>query len=164
MLGYFAQTRVIVVSFIVFVLLYLAFAWVHAGVGDGPLLDILFTGEAARARIAEMSPDEIRVHLIGTATLDMLYPFAYGILFAGIIYRFGGVWGQKLALLPLIALALDLSENLVQISALAGGPDLLGIKLVLTGPKFIAALASMLFAIVLLLVALLRFLRKPAGG
>ncbi len=154
----------IIASFIIFVLLYLAFARMHAGVGGGPLLDTLFTGEAARARIAEISPDEIREHLIGTATLDMLYPFAYGIFFAGIIYGFGGVWGQKLALLPLVALTLDLVENLVQIPVLAGGPDLLGIKLVLTGPKFIAALASMLFAIVLLLVTLLRFFRKPAGG
>ncbi|MCY4304732.1 MAG: hypothetical protein OXC62_08175 [Aestuariivita sp.] len=140
----------------------MAFRWVHAGIGDGPLLDTLFNGPDARERIAGMLPSEILVHLIGTSTIDMLYPFAYGIFFSGLLYRLGGggAWRVRLAFLPLIGAGFDLLENLIQISALAGGPDILGFKLALTGPKFVFALLSIIFSFVLVMSAAVRYFQS----
>jgi len=144
LLAYLSGTNTLWATGLTFLALFFAFGWVHAGVGDGPLLDTLFSAEDARARIAAMTEAQRNHHLIGTAVIDMLYPLAYGSFFAGLLYRLGGAWRIQLAMIPLIGAAFDIAENLVQISALAGGPDLLGIKLFLTAPKFIAALCSLL--------------------
>lgn len=154
MLERLARTRAILLSLAASIALFLAFRWVHAGVGDGPLLDTLLNGSDSRLRLAEMSASQINRHLIGTLTIDMLYPAAYGALLAGLLFRLGGTWRMPLAVLPLIGAILDVMENIVQAMALAGGPDLLNAKIVLTGPKFAFGLLSAGLIAILALVAL----------
>lgn len=142
MLEFFSQTQTLLIAFLVCIAILPGFSRLKAKVGDGPLLDVLLTGAKARKRLADMTPEQKKAHLIGSATLDMIFPFAYGILFAGLIYRFGGADGALLALLPLACIVFDLAENLVHISALADRRDLLGLKVMLTGPKIILLLVS----------------------
>ncbi|MCY4007080.1 MAG: hypothetical protein OXE84_09735 [Rhodobacteraceae bacterium] len=155
-----ACNRAIFLSFGASVALFLAFRWVHAGVGDGPLLDTLLNGSTTRSRLAEMSAQEINRHLIGTLTIDMLYPAAYGTLLAGLLFRLGGTWQTPLAILPLVGALLDVMENVVQAIALAGGPDLLDAKIILTGPKFAFFVLSAGLIAILALFALVRHLAR----
>ena len=149
MLETFAKRNIIILSGTAFLALMYAFQWIHAGVGDGPLLDRLLTVSDARQRLAEMTSDQIRIHLIGTATIDMVYPFAYAIFFSGLLYRLGGTWQKTLVFLPLIGACFDLVENLIQVAVLVNFMDLLSLKPFVTWPKF--ALAFISIALILLL-------------
>jgi len=153
------QTRTLIVSFIAFAVLYSSLFWLQARVGGGPLLDMLISGTDARERLASMSAPGARLHLIGTATVDMLNIVAYSIFFTGFFYRFGGGLRRWLVALPLVTAAFDFSENLVQISALAERADFLDAKLVLTGGKLVFTYLCLSSAAILAVVLLVRSLR-----
>ncbi|MDE2759697.1 MAG: hypothetical protein OXH90_05280 [Paracoccaceae bacterium] len=160
MIESFSTKKIIILSCVAFLALMYAFQWVHRGVGDGPLLDVLMTGFEARERLAGMTSDQIRIHLIGTATIDMLYPVAYGIFFSGLLYRLSGSWQKTLPILPLIGAGFDLTENLVQIAALMNIADLLGLKPLVTIPKFAFAFLSVALILVFGVIRLYQYVRN----
>lgn len=123
---------------------------IREALGGDPLLDALMSGEAARARLATMDAAQRRVHLLGTATLDMLYPFAYGGLLLGGLVRTRAAprWRWCVAL----GVAMDFVENVAQIIALAGAADTLGLKTVVTSVKF----GSLLLALIVICVSAAR--------
>lgn len=118
----------------------------------GVLLDSISSLADTRELLATMTPQQKRAHLGITIGLDILYPFAYGGLFAGLCLRFGGHLGMWLACPAFLVLPIDLIENAIQIVALAGDETLLIGKTFLTPTKiFLFILAALLALLCLLL-------------
>ena len=154
------RTPVIIGFFIAMLIVGLSFGLVRNAVG-GPLLDLIWTGAGAEARLAEMSAGERQAHVWGTLINDTLYPLAYGGFLAGLAGRFAGErWQGWVMLLPLATVLLDFSENTVQVLALSGAPDLLALKSILTPAKFGLLGLSTLLALGLALAALVRWLMR----
>lgn len=144
------KTPVILLLLLAMVLVGMAFGPVQAAL-DGPLLDMIGSGEAARARLAEMGAPERRIHFWTTVALDTLYPLAYGGFLAGLAGRFAPLRWRGLVMLPAaLTILVDLMENTVQALALAGVADLLALKTILTPVKFglfgVAALLALALA------------------
>lgn len=126
--------------------LHIAIHWAKRFAG-GDLLDFRLTGEGATALLAEMAatPGQTEAHLWITATLDMLYPVAYGALVLGLCLRYAPRRPLVYAAPILLAAGLDLAENAVQLSALLGSSAMLGAKTLLTPGKFVfAAIGSVI--------------------
>lgn len=137
MAGWLARTRVLWPAAILTLLLHLAIHLSRRFTG-GPLLDFRLTGEGARALLADLAarPGAIEAHIRITAVLDTAYPLAYGILVAGLCFRYAPVRPGLAAMPALLAAACDLGENGVQLLALSGTADLLAAKTFLTPLKF----------------------------
>lgn len=110
-------------------------------------LDGIVSPAEAQAVLDQMIPAQKSVHLWTTASLDVAYPIIYGALFIGASLRFFPQYGHWLALPGLLAIPVDLLEGVVQCLALAGNPDLLVAKVVLTPLKFLLFLVAGLLAV-----------------
>ena len=100
------------------------------------LLDSITSPDDARALIASFSPEQITVHVWTTAVVDVAYPLAYGLFFAGSALCFFGRFGVYLALPAFLVIPVDLVEGLAQVLGLLGTVDLLDWKAILTPAKF----------------------------
>ena len=162
MVGALTRLQMIVLLLIATVVIAMSFGPVPAIVGP-PLLDFIFNGEAARARLAELSTYQRQVHLYGTLINDTLFPLAYSGLLAGVAGRFASLRWRGWVMLPaLAACVLDLCENAVQVLALSGTVDLLDLKTVLTPLKFGMAGVAIVLAIGLLGMGIVRRLSGRA--
>jgi hypothetical protein len=151
---------VILVFFIAMLLIGMSFAPVRNAI-DGPLLDMIWSGTEAEARLSELSLDQRKVHFWGTVINDTLYPLAYGGFFAGVAGRFTADRRRGLVIVPAVAtIVVDLAENTVQALALSGSISLLSLKTVLTPLKFGLFAVSVLLALGLALAALLHWLSR----
>lgn len=153
---------VLVLCFVLMILIGFSFAPVQSLIG-GPLLDMIWSGGAAQARLAEMNEAQKTAHFWATVLNDTAYPLAYGAVLAGLAGRFSPVRYRAAAMVPaLLTVVTDLAENTVQALALTGQPGLLVLKTVLTPVKFgLFALAGLL-ALLLVLAALVRWImRRP---
>lgn len=158
-LNLLSRWQVILFCFVAMVLVGMSFAPVQDAIG-GKLLDMIFTGEAAQARFAELSEAQRDIHFWATVLNDTAYPLAYGGFFAGIAARFGGA-ERSVAVIPaFLTLATDLAENTVQAIALQGNPDLLAAKSVLTPVKFGFFGLAALTALALSVIALVKWLSR----
>jgi hypothetical protein len=111
-------------------------------------IDGISSPDEVRIVIAQMTAEQKIVHAWATATLDVAYPLAYGLFFAGTALRFFTKYGLYLAALPLIAIPVDLIEGVVQILALTNTADFVGAKAILTQVKFILFIAGFLISVV----------------
>eukprot|EP00510_Aplanochytrium_minuta_P004544 CAMPEP_0184006532 /NCGR_PEP_ID=MMETSP0954-20121128/753_1 /TAXON_ID=627963 /ORGANISM="Aplanochytrium sp, Strain PBS07" /LENGTH=112 /DNA_ID=CAMNT_0026285107 /DNA_START=283 /DNA_END=621 /DNA_ORIENTATION=- len=76
-----------------------------------------------------MTPTQRRVHMIMTATIDVLYPFAYASFFVGVALKaFPGVEGTFLSLPSILCVPTDLLEGYSQVMLLAGYNDYMSLK------------------------------------
>ncbi len=113
---------VLVIAFLVINIVVLP--WADAGVRGGqealPPLDLRFgfTPEVARESLAAFGESGRQFYLLFQLTGDVLYPVVYGLLFGaaiGFLFRRSLVISsplQPFALVPLVAAAFDLLENL----------------------------------------------------
>ncbi|MEO1303753.1 MAG: hypothetical protein AAFV37_02165 [Pseudomonadota bacterium] len=144
MLNTLSKTWVLVSLFIATLAIGYSFSFAQDATG-GLLLDMLGTGEEAKARLSEMSPDQKTAHFWATVLNDTAYPLAYGGLFIGLIWRFSGQLRQWLILPAVAVIVADLAENTTQALALAGNDSLIGLKDILTPAKFgLFALAAVM--------------------
>ncbi|MAN74433.1 MAG: hypothetical protein CME85_06555 [Henriciella sp.] len=125
---------------------------------DGTLLDLIWTGPAAEARLAEMDQASRTAHFWTTLIIDTAYPLAYGAFLAGLAARFAPARFARLAMVPAaLVVLLDLVENTAQMMALKGAGDVLWLKTFVTPAKFGMFAAAALLAGILGLLALARF-------
>jgi hypothetical protein len=117
------------------------------------LIDEASAPAEVRALLSQMSPEQRTVHAWITATLDVVFPIVLGGFLAGVALRSFHRYGAYLALLPLLAIPMDLLEGVVQILALTDTYDLLVLKSVITPLK----LALFTFGLVVALVAGVRW-------
>lgn len=117
---------------------------------DLHIIDEISDPEQVKAVLAAQSPAQHKAHFWMTLLLDIPYPFAYGLLFAGLAMKFFGKWGKWLCIPALLAIPLDTVENISQLFILRGNTDLLALKAIVTPIK----LGSFLVALILALIAL----------
>ncbi len=161
LLGWLTRTPVLIGLFIATLLIGTSFYFVIQAI-EGDLLDMIWTGDDAITRLNELSDAQKEAHLLGTVTLDVLYPFAYCALFVGLLCRLAWRWRWGLILLPVMAALCDFAENTVQAMALSGRPsEILFVKDLVTPIKFYGLMATLAIIILLALVALVRYLRRP---
>ena len=130
-MSFLARTPVIWTSFVLMLVIGVGFSLFRPMVG-GALLDMTSDPEAARTIIATMSDAQRTAHAWVTVLLDTAYPLAY----------------------------VDLTENLVQVLALAGWVDALDAKAWLTPLKFGLFFLAAGLAVIALLIGVVNLLRK----
>lgn len=158
LLGWLARTPVLIGFFIAALLIGASFYFVLEAI-DGDLLDMIWSGEGAISRLIEMTDRQREVHLLGTVTLDVLYPIAYGGLLVGLLCRLAWNWRWALILVPIATVLCDFSENTVQAMALNGHTqDILLVKDIVTPIKFAGLGLSLALVIILALGTLVRYL------
>ena len=166
-LNIISKTPSLVFLFILQLILGASFYIVQNNVG-GALLDLEMSGENARKILSHMNEVQIHYHLLATATLDMIYPFAYSGFFAGFSWRmtnflgFNIKWRALLIVPTLCALLADLCENTVQLIALNGNASYLNLKDIVTPLKYGSFLFALFIVVVLTILALSKKLKKEA--
>lgn len=124
---------------------------------DGPLLDMISSGDGAIARLNEMDAGQRRSHFWGTVTLDAVYPIAYTGLLVGLLCRLAWGWHKLLMLVPMAGALADYTENTVQALALNGhAAEILLAKDIVTPIKSGCLLLALVLCLMLGLVALYR--------
>lgn len=159
LLDFLAQTKVILICFVLMMIIGAGFSFAPRLVG-GELLDMQMNAADAAARLAEMNGGQKSNHIWLTLILDSLYPLAYGGFFAGIAARFSGSWRKFTALPALATIIVDFTENFVQVLALSGSTNLLGIKDIITPVKFGGFILAALIALLLLVIALVKWIQR----
>ncbi|PHQ67285.1 MAG: hypothetical protein COB92_04865 [Robiginitomaculum sp.] len=159
LLDFLSSTRIIIASLIIMMVIGVVFSFMPRLVG-GELLDMQMSAIDANARLSEMSSWHKSNHIFITLFLDSLYPLAYGGFLAGIAARFAKPW-RKFAVIPAFAtIIVDFAENLVQVVALAGSENILILKNIITPIKFGGLFFAAILALILLLIALVKWMRK----
>lgn len=111
------------------------------------VIDELYSPDAVRSALNQMTSEQRIIHAWLTATLDVAYPIALGGLLGGVALRFFPVYGGYLAIPALLAVPIDLSEGVVQILALTDTYDLLQLKTYVTPAKMGLDLVALMVAI-----------------
>jgi len=149
------DTKVLWRLFILFALLSIAMlGWIQYH--SLHIIDEISDPEQVKAVLAAQSPAQHKAHFWMTLLLDIPYPFAYGLLFAGLALKFLGKWGKWLCIPALIAIPFDTIENITQLFILKGNTDLLALKAIVTPIKLTSFIIALVLAIVGLAVALKR--------
>ncbi|MEM9622158.1 MAG: hypothetical protein AAF993_10945 [Pseudomonadota bacterium] len=159
---FLTRSDVLWISFIAYVCLSLGFVLVMQA-WDFLVIDELFIADDILAHLAGMSALQKEVHVLTTATLDVAYPFAYGIFQAGMAYRFLGRWGKWIAPLSLICIPIDLVEGFAQVMLLSGALDYVDLKVIVTPMKLAVYVPGLLFALVALVILVYRTVRRWRG-
>lgn len=133
----------------------------------GDLLDARFgyTHATALEAMAAYGEDGRRAYLWASLTLDTLLPIAYVGFLAGLLYRLRPREGLgTLAVVPVAAGLLDLSENVQIVAMLVSYPDVSALQVAwasaCTQAKACALLASVVLVAVLVMLALGRRWRR----
>ncbi len=92
------------------------------------LLDGIWDPLAARELVAQLSPNQTIHHLWFTTTVDVLLPLVVASFMAGASLKAFPRWGRYLAIAPLLAIPLDLSEGIIQVLVLTDTADWLALK------------------------------------
>ena len=130
----------------------------------GQLLDMLSQPEEVRATLAAMTPEQRSVHFWVTVLLDTLFPLSFGLLFAGMGWRFFGKWGPVAALPGFAVMVVDLTENTIQALALSGTADALDAKAWVTPLKYGLFYVAAIVALVAAAIAVYRLISKKRAG
>lgn len=122
-------------------------------VGGFTIIDEMQDPQKVRDHVEAMTERQRMTHAWLTATVDVLYPFVYASLFAGLSLRFLGKSGPIFATIAALAIPADLVEGFAQVIILHGGFEILPVKAVATPIKLALSGTAAAGAIVALLVA-----------
>ncbi|PHR93759.1 MAG: hypothetical protein COA69_03775 [Robiginitomaculum sp.] len=162
-LNFMARTPVILTLFIASAIIAYGFSYFRDALG-GIFLDMIYTGKAAQAQLAEMTQAQKQAHIHATLMLDILFPLALGGYMMGIAARLTKNMRTWAVLPAMVAIITDLCENTVQVLALSGTMDVLFLKTFLTPVKYAAFYTAALLALVLLARAAFKWIRARRKG
>mmetsp|Transcript_9804 Transcript_9804/g.11782 ORF Transcript_9804/g.11782 Transcript_9804/m.11782 type:complete len:166 (+) Transcript_9804:142-639(+) len=127
-LSFLSKTKTIWFTFSTTIFLTICFGIIML-VWDFVLIDEMYKADQIAEHIRNMTPTQRRVHMIMTATIDVLYPFAYASFFVGVALKaFPGVEGTFLSLPSILCVPTDLLEGYSQVMLLAGYNDYMSLK------------------------------------
>jgi hypothetical protein len=124
------------------------------------IIDEIYDVETLQRHLAAMTNTQKLVHAWTTASLDVLYPFAYGTLFISLVLKFLGKWGPVLTLPSVVVIPVDLSEGLVQILLLTDKVKLYELKVMLTALKLTLFLFGLVTATIAGTIGGYRYFKK----
>ncbi|PCJ22941.1 MAG: hypothetical protein COA96_12995 [SAR86 cluster bacterium] len=152
------QTLNLWILFVLTAALMAGFAYWSPSIG-GTGLDSVGPVSDVQALLASMTSEQKQSHFWMTLLLDMLFPLAYGGLFAGLALKHARRYGVLLAIPAIIVIPVDIVENIIQLLALKGSTGLLTLKSLLTPTKFflfytaaVIALGSLIFGMLMKLL------------
>lgn len=93
-----------------------------------PLLDGIWNPLEARELLARLTLEQKSHHLWFTTTVDVMLPLVVAGFMAGASLKAFPRWGRYLAIAPLLAVPLDLSEGMIQVLVLTDTADWLALK------------------------------------
>ena len=137
------KTTTLWLLFVATLVLTLTFALLSNWLGIS-FIDGLSKPAEVRSALQSMTLEQRHAHAWITATVDVAYPFAYGLLFAGASMRFFPRKGKYIAPFALLAIPVDLLEGIVQVLALTQVTDLLAAKTFVTPLKTICFLYGLM--------------------
>jgi len=117
------------------------------------VIDELFRRREILDSVASLDRTQRQVHIMVTATLDVAYPFAYGIFQSGMAYRYLGRLGKFLAPLSLVCIPVDLVEGYAQVMILSGYGHFVDVKVLVTPFKLALYIPGLCAALVAVVVA-----------
>ena len=117
---------------------------------DFVLIDEMFNAEQISNHIDALSATQKQVHIWTTVTLDVVYPFAYAGLFAGLTLKAFGKTGTWLALPIILCVPVDLTEGFAQVMLLSDNARYMNLKTAMTPVK----LGLFVFGLIVALVSL----------
>jgi len=100
---FFTSNKTLWAAFIALILLSLAFLAVMK-IWNFEIIDEIYDPAKLTTHLSHLTDEQKRVHAWTTGTLDVAYPFAYGILFIGMALKCFGKVGPFLALAPALIL------------------------------------------------------------
>lgn len=153
------RTPVLWALFVLMVLCVFAFQYFTPAVG-GQFLDMLDEPAVIREAFAAMTPEQKSAHFWVTVLVDTAFPISFGLLFAGLAWRFFGKFGQVAAVPGFAVLIVDLTENTIQALALSGAADALDAKAWVTPLKMGLFYLAAVIALVALGIAVFRMVTK----
>ncbi len=156
---FITRTPVLWALFVLMVVCIFAFQHFTPAVG-GQFLDMLDEPLAIREAFDAMTPEQKSVHFWVTVLVDTAFPVSFGLLFAGLAWRFFGEFGVPAAIPAFTVLIVDLTENTVQALALSGTADALDAKVWVTPLKMGLFYIAALIAVVALAIAVFRLVTK----
>lgn len=156
------RTPVLWALFVLMVLCVFAFQHFTPAVG-GQFLDMLDQPAAIRETFAAMTPEQKSAHFWVTVLVDTAFPIAFGLLFAGLAWRFFGKYGPLAAIPGFAVLIVDLTENTIQALALSGAADALDAKAWVTPLKMGLFYLAAVIALIALGIAVFRMVTKKKG-
>jgi len=118
---------------------------------DLHIIDEVSDPEAVIEILRGQTFEQHRAHFWMTLIGDLPYPFAYGLLFAGLILRNFKTYGKYLAIPALLSLPADTIENISQLFILSGNLDGLAIKEIVTPIKLFCWIWGIIFALAALI-------------
>lgn len=121
------RTPVLWTLFVLTVVFFIVFGALAPMVG-GQFLDMVSAPDETRAVFEAMTPAERTAHFWVTVLLDTAFPLSFGLLFAGMAWRFFGKFGRFAAIPGFAVLIVDLTENTLQAITLSGAAYLLDPK------------------------------------
>jgi hypothetical protein len=142
-----SEAPVLWFSFITTLLLSVVFQ-VVVDVWQLTLLDMMFDAERLKVAIASMTQQQRFVHVIVTATLDVIYPLAYGGFFIGAAFKFFPKMGSGLAVPSMMLILVDWFEGVIQIMALTDIAQWLEFKAQLTIMKYGLLIIAITIAVI----------------
>ena len=131
---------------------------------DFVLIDEMWEPEAIRVYIGELSQEQKQAHMWTTASLDVLYPLAYGAFYIGVTMRVFERFGRWLILPAVAVIPIDLTEGVVQVLALNGQMDVIWHKVWVTPWKLGLFIAASVIALAALAVLLKRKFLPTTGA
>ena len=150
---YLSGTKCLWFSFLLTLLLSLIFVVVML-VWQFTIIDEMFDADQIRQHLDALSPQQKLAHAWLTATVDVLYPFAYAAFFIGVSHRSFGPHRWWLLIPSVLVVPADLIEGYSQVMLLNGHEGYMSIKLVATPIKlglFLPGMAITLSGLLLLL-------------
>jgi hypothetical protein len=139
---------------------FIGFGLMAPAVG-GKFLDMVSAPEDTRAVFDAMTVSERQAHFWVTVLLDTVFPLSFGLLFAGMAWRFFGKWGPLAAIPGFAVLIVDLTENTLEAITLSGAAYVLEPKAWVTPLKMYLFYAAAVIALVALCIAVFRRVTKP---
>jgi hypothetical protein len=159
---FFLKPKTTWVAFISTIILSISFITVMS-YWSFEVIDEIYDVEALKLHLAAMTDTQKLVHIWATATLDVLYPFAYGTLFISLALRFMGKWGPLLAVPSFAVIPVDLSEGLVQILLLTETANFYDLKVALTISKLGLFLIGLCVAIIAVMIVGYRYFNRRSA-
>lgn len=155
---FLSQTKTLRILFIITILLTLIFGGIMH-FGHFAIIDEIYVEKDIRAHINAMTPDQRRLHVWLTATVDVAYPFAYGGFFIGMAVRYFRRFGPWLAVPSFLVIPTDLTEGFAQIMLLTGHDNYMGLKLFTTPLKLVLFIFGLSITAVATVIACKRGLK-----
>ena len=166
-LAWMSEKRTLLITFALNLVAISAFLLVRY-IWDMELLDGMFDPDTISDHLRSLNVGQKRAHIWTTTTIDIIYPFAYGLFYAGMALRYLGKWGKYLAFFGLAAIPVDLVEGAVQIILLSQDTShefdmFITAKIALTWVKAVLFYTALFIALLTLPVMAKRCLYKWRG-